>query len=151
MYRGYVFGKGSLSHINTTTGDMQRLCHRAMEIANTRKIYCPDWGVTCGKRTKGEQLGLFMQGRAYHQLKFKWEVVAPSKVITNCDGHNTLSVHQSGDAVDIYVVGEDKYDNTQLALVIVCFFEAADDLELRIDSGMSFKSISDACHIEIVR
>lgn len=151
MNRGYTFGMVSIRHIKTTSDDMKKLCHKAMQIANTRKTHCPDWGVTSGKRTTQEQFSLYLKGRIKEQLSFKWVVIDKSKVVTNCDGTIHKSIHQFGDAVDIYVVGKDRYDPAQLALVATCFFEAADDLGLRIDWGGSFRSISDACHVEIVR
>lgn len=121
-----------------------------MDIANKRKLYCPDWGVTCGYRSEEEQFELYKLGRTYEEDTFTWVVTDPSKIATNCDGSQIRSVHQDRNAIDIYVVGEDEYDPAQLALVVTCFFEAADEMDIRIDWGGSFRSISDAPHIEIV-
>ena len=110
LSRNYALGKGSLAHIATTSPMMQTLCHKAMEISNTRKLHCPDWGVTCGYRSEDEQFTLFKLGRIYNKKTNKWTVYDLTSVVTNCDGIQIRSVHQDKNAIDIYVVGDNEYD-----------------------------------------
>lgn len=120
---------------------MQKLCFKALEIANRRKTHCPDFGISAGRRTTEEQQKLYAQGRT-----------TKGSIVTNCDGIKQKSVHQSGLAIDFYayVDGKANYEISNLALIATCFFEAATDLGINIDWGGSFKSISDCPHIEIV-
>lgn len=113
---------------------MKKLCYRAMDTANRRKLECPDFGISCGLRTKGEQQALFNAG------------------MSNADGFNSVSKHQLGTAVDIYayVDGKANYEPGNLALVFSCFQQAALDLNLKIRWGGNFNSIADGPHIELV-
>lgn len=144
MNRAYNYGKRSWSCINTTTIEMQALCIRAMRIANRQKLHCPDWGVTSGHRTEKTQQSLYAIGRT---------VNPHMRTVTNADGVNNKSVHQSGDAVDIVSMsGRDNgYNPGDLALIACCFFLAASELNIRLRWGGNFRSISDGAHLEIVR
>ena len=145
MNRNYIYGRRSLKNINSCSKDMVRLCYRAMEIANKRKLHCPDFGVTSGYRTLKQQKALYAIGRT---------VKINLPIVTKCDGVKRPSVHQYNDAIDIVCSGTSKdngYNPGDLALVVCCFYEAASELELDIDWGGNFRSISDGAHIEIVR
>jgi len=147
--RNYRYSQRSLDNIKTTHAIMQTLCNAAILIANTRKAHCPDFGISFGFRTAQEQFSLFMKGRKL--IGDAWQVIKPSEVVTNCDGYDKLSVHQSALAIDFYcyIDGHANYDNANIALVVTCFYEAAADMGIKMNSGLNFKSISDGCHIEV--
>lgn len=149
MNRQYEYSGRSSANIRTTHAIMQELCKRAMLIANTRKAYCPDFGISFGFRTAEEQFELYKKGREF--VCGSWEVADQSKVVTNCDGYDKLSVHQSALAIDFYcyIDGKANYKNSNIALVVTCFYEAAADMGVKMNSGLNFKSISDGCHVEL--
>ncbi len=132
--REYKYGKSSLSNINTVSLVLQMLCHKALAVANARKLHCPDFGISCGKRSTMEQIIMFKEGKS------------------KCDGINTISKHQYGFAVDYfaYIDGEANYDPGNLALIATCFQEAALEMGIVIKWGGNFKSLADAPHIELV-
>ena len=121
---------------------MQQLCHEALRIANSRKMYCPDFGISHGLRTTEEQYNLYCKGR----------FGSTGGIVTNCDGVEKKSVHQFGYAIDFFPIINGQYNDEpeNLALVATCFFEAAGNLGLQMDWGGSFRSISDGFHVELV-
>lgn len=148
MNRKYRYGPRSHLVKKTTSYDMQTVCDRAMSIANTRKLFCPDFGLTRGYATAIEQNKLYQKGRDENG-----RIVYSGLVVTHCDGYINKSAHQSHNAIDIVPIDEDgNADWSDLAVmyVMTCFMEAASDLGLEIDWGGSFKSISDTCHIELI-
>lgn len=155
MSRGYALSANSQAKVDTCAPVIRTLVKRAMEIANTRKLHCPDWGVSAGKRTTDEQFNLFRKGRTMaitEEGKSEYVVVEPSAVVTNADGYNNVSAHQSGLAFDIYcyVDGRTFYMITDLALVASCIFAAASELEVKIVWGGNWKSLVDAPHFEVI-
>lgn len=148
--RNYYYSERSLAVLATVKPELRWLAHDAIGIANKRKLYCPDFGISSGFRTAEEQFELFKKGRAF--AYGEWKITDLEAVITNCDGYDVKSAHQSGYALDFfaYVDGKANYEPCNLALIATCFFEAASDLGLNIDWGGSFKSICDAPHIEII-
>lgn len=150
MNRNNVIGKGSQANLDTTLPIMQQLVAKAFEISNQRKLHCPDFSITDALRTAVEQRELFKIGRIY--LCGEWEKTG-ELIVTNCDGEDIVSVHQSGLAIDFcaWVDGKANYEPSNLALVVTAFYEAAFELGIEIDWGGNFKSISDGCHIEIVK
>ena len=151
MNRGYRYSRSSQTKIDTTTSTCQYLCEEAIEIANTRKLHCPDFGISDGHRRAEEQWELYMQGRV--ATPSGYQITDSSKVVTNCDGIKLLSNHQSGNAVDFfaYVNGKANYEPSNLALIATCFFAAAEELDLVIKWGGNFFSRADGPHIEIIR
>jgi peptidoglycan L-alanyl-D-glutamate endopeptidase CwlK len=105
-----------------------------MAIANARKLYCPDFGISCGKRSTTIQMQLFKEGKS------------------NCDGITNISKHQYGFAIDFFAYVDDKanYDAGNMALIATCFMEAAAELGHEVNWGGNFGSISDSPHIELV-
>ncbi len=97
--------------------------------------------------TPEEQYALYLKGR-----DDVGRVLYTEQVVTNCDGYRIKSVHQSRLAVDFfaYIDGKANYEPANLALIATCFFEAASDMGIDIDWGGSWRSISDAPHIEII-
>lgn len=132
---------------------MQQLCQNAMNIANKRKLHCPDFGLSSGRRSADEQFSLYKRGRKQDPVTTLWKVVNPAEVVTHCDGIVKRSVHQSGNAVDFfaYIDGAANYEAGNLALIATCFYEAASEMKLDIDWGGNFRSMSDAPHIEITK
>jgi peptidoglycan L-alanyl-D-glutamate endopeptidase CwlK len=134
MNRNYRYSSNSRANIESTSLTMNDLCDRAIKIANTRKLYCPDFGISEGKRTKARQEYLFKEGAS------------------NCDGTIHRSKHQDGLAVDYYayIDGKADYSPGDLALIFTCFQEAASDMNIQIKWGGNFNSIADCPHIELV-
>lgn len=132
--RKYKYGSSSLKQIDSVSPKLQAVCHRAIKIANSRRLYCPDFGISCGKRSKADQLIAFKAGRS------------------NCDGVNKLSRHQYGFAIDFfgYVRGKTNYEEGNMALIATCFMEAAAEEGCEINWGGNFNSFSDSPHIELV-
>lgn len=132
--RKYSYGRSSKAHIETVSVTLQTICYRAIEIANKRKLFCPDFGISCGKRSTTEQIQLFKDGKS------------------KCDGINKVSAHQYGYAIDFfaYVDGKANYDEGNMALIATCFIEAAIELGVDVRWGGNFSSLADAPHIELV-
>jgi hypothetical protein len=147
-YRGYKYSPNSLRKIQTTVPELQELCEKAIHIANTRKMFCPDFGISRGYSSAEEQFELYKKGRQL--LDGKW--VKTGTIVTNCDGAIHLSKHQSKKAIDFYAYVNKRadYTNANISYIVTCFFEAATDMRINIDWGGSFKSISDGAHIELV-
>lgn len=142
MNRNYAYSKSSITRLKSCSPDIERIAMAAISIASNRKMHCPDFGISAGLRTVAEQQALYAKGRT-----------SKGSIVTNCDGVNTKSVHQSGDAIDFYayVDGKANYEPGNIALIATCFFEAASNLGIDVDWGGSFRSISDGAHFEISR
>ena len=150
MNRNYHYGKTSRKNISTVEQDLQDVCHEALKIANTRKLRCPDFGISHGYRSAEDQFVIFMKGRK-HVGDGEYIKIGPT--FTNIDGFDKVSEHFHRTAIDFYAIidGKANYEDGNIALVATCFFEAASNLKIDIDWGGSFKSISDGAHIELVR
>jgi peptidoglycan L-alanyl-D-glutamate endopeptidase CwlK len=133
------YGKTSLANIQTLDNRMYSVCLKAIDIMNRRKIRRPDFGISSGRRTAIEQNVLWQQGRT-----------TPGPIITYRDGYIVESTHQRGMAVDFfaYIDGGANYDAGNLALIAMCFAEAADALDLKWKWGGNFTSIFDGAHFE---
>jgi peptidoglycan L-alanyl-D-glutamate endopeptidase CwlK len=133
------YGKTSLANIATLEAPMQEVCLKAIGIMNRRHIDPLDFGISSGRRTAIEQSVKWHQGRT-----------TPGPIITYRDGYIVESTHQSGMAVDIfaYIDGAANYDAGNLALIAMCFAEAADSLDLKWKWGGNFTSIFDGAHLE---
>lgn len=83
----FKFSKSSLSRLNTVNPLLKQIFLKALPTSPY------DFGIPKdgGKRTAKRQNELYQQGRSI-----------PGKIITNADGYNKPSYHQSGNAVDIY-------------------------------------------------
>ncbi len=151
MNRGYRYSRSSQAKIDTTTDACQDLCEEAIEIASTRIMHCPDFGISVGHRRAKEQWELYIRGRISSPSGY--QITDKTKVITNCDGIKVKSNHQSGNAVDFfaYVDGKANYEPSNLALIATCFFAAAEELDLVIKWGGNFFNMADGSHIEIIR
>lgn len=135
----FAYGKMSNKKIATLEHLMQEVCHRAMAKMNARKSRRVDFGISHALRSDAEQNALYQIGRT-----------KPGKIVTHADGYKEKSVHQFGFAVDFYayVDGKASYDHALLALIAMCFAEAATELGLRWRWGGNFTTIADAGHFE---
>ena len=138
--RNYKYSKSSLSKIHGVDMALKAICYKAIEIANSRKMHCPDFGISCGFRTTIEQTNLYAKGRE-----------SVGVIITNADGIINKSAHQTGLAIDFfaYVDGKANYEDANMALIATCFMEAAARLNTKITWGGNFYSFSDGGHIEM--
>lgn len=162
MNRGYKFSPRSESFIQTLAEPLQEICQEGLIIANTRKLFCPDFAITRGLTTAEDQFKLFKIGRVKTQpLSSKYPVYVKAdpdaKTVTNCDGYKVISDHQRTDingkafAFDYCAyVGGTNYEDHNMALIATCFFEAASNQGFVIDWGGSYRSISDGSHISLI-
>lgn len=125
----YQFGKSSLAKLRTTHPQCQEVLLEAIENSPI------DFGVSSGLRTAEEQYQLYCDGKS--QL----------------DGHNNLSNHQSGGAVDVfaYVDGKASYDREHLSMVAGVILSTAERLEVEMGWGGHWESFTDMPHFELVR
>lgn len=150
MNRGYKLSKRSGDFVKTLTPPLQKVIMSGLHIANTRKLFCPDFSITQGIRSAETQFELYKKGRNFKS----GEWVKTGKTVTNCDGYDKISDHQKVDenglalAFDFcaYVNGAN-YSNGNMALIVTAFFEAASNEGVSIDWGGSYRSISDSCHV----
>lgn len=149
MSRNYHFSVASQANIDSTSLMMQRVCERALMIANKRKTICHDFGIVSGYRSAETQFELFKQGRTFNDTNGKWEVTG--KTVTNCDGYLEESNHQSYNAIDfvVWYQGSISEDPAHYALVATCFYEAAADLNCEGEWGGCYQSLSDLGHFDI--
>jgi hypothetical protein len=143
MTRNYRYSSKSKRILGSVHSKIHDVCVEAMNIANTRKAYAPDFGISSGHRSLAEQQSLYAIGRT---------VDTHRTPVTNCDGITKLSSHQSSRAVDIYcyVDGHANYTPDNLAQVATCFFEAAMKLGVTLNWGGSWVSSADMPHFEVV-
>lgn len=155
MSRNYKFSKNSKKELSTCVPSVQTIATRAMEIANERKLFCPDWGVSSGKRSTDEQFDMFRKGRSMivkDKGSSEYAVVDQDKVVTYADGYNIKSDHQTGLAFDIYcyVDGVINYEIHNMLAVATCIFQAASELGVKIVWGGTWKSFTDTPHFKVV-
>ena len=150
MHRNNKIGKGSQRKLNTANPIKQQLVAKAFEISNKRKLHCPDFSITDALRTSSEQFNLYKVGRVF--IGQQWARTG-KPILTKCDGYDILSTHQSGMAIDYaaWVDGKSNFDDGNMALIATVFYEAAFELGIEIEWGGNYGSISDGCHIEIVK
>lgn len=153
MNRGYEFSNSSNSVIRTLAKPLQIVCREGLIIANSRKLYCPDFSITRGLTTAEEQFRIFMKGRK----NAGDEYIKIGKIFTNCDGYNDISDHQKTDdkgkalAFDYCAwINRTNYEDGNMALIATCFFEAGSNNKIDLDWGGSYKSISDGSHVSLI-
>lgn len=121
----------SLRHMEGVDELLIRVAKRAIQITRV------DFGIpeSGGLRTAEQQHVLFLNGAS------------------KADGYNEKSFHQSGRALDFYayVNGTASWDGGLLAQVACAFFQAAIDLNIRVEWGGLFRSIKDMPHIQLKR
>jgi peptidoglycan L-alanyl-D-glutamate endopeptidase CwlK len=132
----FKFSQSSLNKLSTVSPILQLLANEVIKITPI------DFAITCGLRTTEEQIKLFKDGKS------------------KCDGINTPSKHQTGDAIDICPVINDKLDYTaenDLYFIIGLFYAKAKELNIKIRVGALWDGESikenrwvDGYHIELV-
>ena len=158
MRRNYKFSKGSMKNIHTLAKPLQRICYEGLNIANPRKVHCPDFSIVRGLTTAEKQHELYMIGRTKIQHLDHVEYKKVGRTVTNCDGYEIKSDHQKTDrnggslAFDFacWIDGKSNYEDHNMALVATCFMEAASNEGFVIDWGGNYRSISDGSHISLV-
>lgn len=136
----FNFSKTSMERMKGVNPDLIVIMYEAI------KYSAIDFGVPAsgGLRTAGEQNKLYQDN------------------VSKCDGIQTISNHQKGEAVDFYayINGKASWDKTHLSLVAGCILSTAKRLkkegriEIDIKWGGSFGSDSfhgwDMPHVEVV-
>ena len=86
-----------------------------------------------GLRTAEQQNALFM------------------KKVSKCDGYNTFSSHQSGNAFDIFLLidGKASWDKSKLKATVYHIKEVARKKGISLNCGCDWKSFPDFPHCEI--
>lgn len=144
----YKYGKASLANINSCELMVIRLCHGAMRRMNSlHDDIKVDFSIVSGKREADEQLKRWLIGREL--IAGTYQVTG--ETVTNCDGYDNLSTHQSGLAIDFaaWVNGKSSYDYKYMAIIASCFFAAAAELGIKITWGGHWKDPLDMGHIQV--
>ncbi len=128
----FKFSRTSNERKATVHADLQRVLDEALRRSPI------DFGITEGHRTTERQQELFAIGRELRDGKW----VEVSRRVTNCDGVEKKSKHQSGEAVDLYafVNGKASFDQAHLALVAGVVLSTAKDMGVDIRWGGTFGS-----------
>lgn len=127
----YKFSQRSLDRLNGVHPDLVAVCHAALKISPF------DFGITCGVRTKEEQVELYAQGRT-----------KPGKIVT----WTLDSRHLTGHAIDfaVYVNGSVTWEEKYYDQVGAAFLSAGAKLGISITWGGSWKR-PDRPHVELNR
>jgi peptidoglycan L-alanyl-D-glutamate endopeptidase CwlK len=146
----YQYGQNSLNQLATVHKDLQAVAHRAIRKSARRKDGGVDFAIPQfgGKRTAEEQNGLFKKG------------------VSNADGYDKPSYHQTGLALDIipYVKHEKvkgnaiytKYISNQkrkmyFHIIAVCMLQAANEMGVKMTWGGNWTSFEDMPHYQLAR
>jgi peptidoglycan L-alanyl-D-glutamate endopeptidase CwlK len=124
----WMFGAKSKYHLLDVHTDLQKVTERALKLSKF------DFGITSGKRTAAEQYQLFC------------------KDLSNCDGYEILSNHQSGRAVDFVAYDENgkvTWNMDYYKVISEAFKQAAKELKIPITWGGDWASFKDGPHIEL--
>lgn len=124
----FKFSDRSLEKLANVDIRLQTLAKKVLEISPF------DFGITEGFRDIIRQNALFNEGKS------------------KCDGINTLSKHQKGEAIDIMVYdenGKGTWQEKYYYQVAGVFKAVAKQLNINIRWGGDFKSLVDMPHFEI--
>ena len=126
---GFKLGKNSINNLAGVDGRLIAIADLAIELTNI------DFGIpsTGGLRTTEDQAKLYEAG------------------VSQADGVNNKSYHQSGKALDVYayVEGKASWDKLDLALVATAMLQASAQLGYELKWGGLWKSWQDYPHFEI--
>ena len=125
------FSRASEERLRTVEKKLQLVARRAL-------VLCPiDFGIPPhgGLRTEIEQHTLFLAG------------------LSKCDGVNTLSPHQKGNALDFfaYVNSEASWDEAHLTTIAASFLQAASEYSVPLEWGGHWRRFRDMPHVQITR
>jgi len=126
---GFKLGKNSINNLAGVDGRLIAIADLAIELTNI------DFGIpsTGGLRTTEDQAKLYEAG------------------VSQADGVNNKSYHQSGKALDVYayVEGKASWDKLHLALVATAMLQASAQLGYELKWGGLWKSWQDYPHFEL--
>lgn len=126
----FHLSKRSQRHLAGVSPDLVAVITRALEIS---KI---DFGipVSGGVRTAEQQLALYNAGKS------------------KADGYSKRSIHQTGDAFDVfaYVDGKASWDEDHLTHVAAAILQAASELGVKLQWGGFWKGFVDMPHFQRV-
>jgi hypothetical protein len=104
-----------------------------------------DFTLTDGKRTAKQQFVLFQIGRRWNFELNLW--IKTGDAVTNCDGYEFKSRHQSGNALDFaaYIPGKPvlSYDKIHMAVLIGSFLTVSEILYAQGETTSIFRSGAD--------
>ena len=125
----YELSKRSKSVLSSVHPELQRVINKAIRIT---KI---DFGIpsTGGKRTTEEQYKLYKDGKS------------------NCDGFTVRSMHQTGNAIDVYayVDGKASWDDDNLTMVAAAILQSASQLGVKLEWGGLWSNFKDYPHFQL--
>ena len=126
---GFKLGKNSINNLAGVDGRLIAIADLAIELTNI------DFGIpsTGGLRTTEDQAKLYEAG------------------VSQADGVNNKSYHQSGKAMDVYayVDGKASWDKLHLAVIASAMLQASAQLGYKLKWGGLWKSWQDYPHFEI--
>ena len=116
----FSFSKKSLDRLNQVDTRLQELMQGAIAISPI-DFGIPEYG---GLRTEEEQQGLYKKG------------------LSKCDGYKIKSLHQTGNAIDLYayVDGKASWDQVHLAIIAGVVLGEAKRMNLNVRWGGTFGS-----------
>lgn len=124
----FIFSQKSLEKLNSVDLKLKFLAEEVLKISPF------DFGITEGFRDRATQNKYFQDGKS------------------KCDGINTLSKHQLGQAIDIMVYDENgkrTWQEKYYYQVAGVFKAVAKQMNINIRWGGDFKSIVDMPHFEL--
>lgn len=126
----YKFSQRSIQNMSGINIKLRHIADRAIKISKV------DFGIP----TEGGLRSAEMQNALYNEG------------VSNCDGYDKISNHQTGNALDFYayVDGKASWGKGHLAEVACAFLQAANELDIKVQWGGLFKSFDDYPHIELV-
>jgi hypothetical protein len=131
----YKFSENSINRIESLENQyLKKILYEAIKISPI------DFGIPYlgGKRTAEQQFELFKKGRK--RIKGRWTVINASKKVTNADGYQTKSYHQTGTAFDVvaYVGGKYTWDSYYMAMIAGTILSVAAKYQIALTWGGTF-------------
>ena len=144
------FGKRSRDNLNTAELDLQILFNIVIKYFDCSVLY--------GHRSTVEQFDLYKKGREY--IDDKWVVVNRRKVVTNCDGIDVQSKHNTAPskAVDVLPYPIEWGDTDRMYMFVGFVRGIATLLNLDIVTGADWdgdtqvkdQTFNDLAHFELI-
>lgn len=126
----YSFSQRSLERMDGVNPKLIEIAKHAIRISKI-DFGIPEFG---GYRTEVDQHKLFSRG------------------VSQCDGTELKSYHQTGNALDVYayVDGKASWKKEHLAMIAAAMLQAASALGYRLEWGGLFISFNDMPHFQLV-
>jgi peptidoglycan L-alanyl-D-glutamate endopeptidase CwlK len=131
----FTFSKKSMERLQQVDQQLQELMQNAIAVSPI-DFGIPEFG---GLRTEKEQQQLYEKG------------------LSKCDGYKRKSLHQTGNAIDIYayVNGKASWDKIHLAIIAGVILSEARRMKLKVRWGGTFGSKTftgwDMPHFEFIK